>query len=402
VQNRIKRAALAFAAWLTSFPMGCTFSSPNPYMPPEQQAHDAINAAPLLALAESSRYVVMETPGKMKLMHGYSCAYPDKASGDHHIGFRVQESVELPAGYTGTVYLNGFRGDYDKGDRNMLGIGASIIHVETNVDKQELTWQAGGVLGDNSGDDAYKWCYWYGLVLWNESAPELDIAAFQSDADPKLTTFIHKDDYDPGNDTALRDLPGLYADVERRAPKAVLPRGFGLIYTDDDENLLQEGFDLGLPHSSGTQIEWTAHTILKDEDDRKDYRGSMLVSYLMGSSVTVWQPEKVQVRDASDPSSPFETAPGNDFQLVPRDDADWCGADGISYRVHEYVVEDVPFEYAMPVLNGWEQRQLLRRHQRAIDRRVDHRDLLRQGGERPGQAALHGRIEVRRRRRLVR
>lgn len=345
---------VALGACLTGVAGACTFSAPDAYQPPEQQMHDAINASPLLPLAESSRYTITETPGKVKLMHGQSCAFAPRASGDHHIGFRVHESVPMPAGYEGTVYLNGFRGDYDSDDRNMLGIGAMLIHVDSNKDKGELSWEAGGVLGDDSGDDAYKWCYWYAIAMWNTQAPELDISAFQTDEDPKLTTFIHDDDSDPGNETALRELPGVFADPGRRAPKAVLPRGFGLLFADgDDHNLLQEGFDLGMPNPAGAEITWNAQTVLKDNAKRHDYRGSMLVSYLLGSSVSEWKPEKVWKRDAKDPGSAFEIA-ANDFQLVPRAQADWCGADEIDYKKWEYVVDDVPFDYALPILSGWD------------------------------------------------
>lgn len=178
----------------------------------------------------------------------------------------------MPAGYEGTVFLNGFRGDYDHGDRNMLGIGAMLVHVDSNKDKGELRWEAGGVLSDDSGDDAYKWCYWYAIAMWNTQAPELDIAAFQSDADPALTTFIHNDDSDLGNDTALRDLPCAFTDPRWRLVKAVVPRGFGLIFSDEeDHNLLQEGFDLGVPQPGDAGLTWNAQTILKDNAKRHDY-----------------------------------------------------------------------------------------------------------------------------------
>lgn len=338
---------------LVGLASACKFSAPEPFDPPEKQAHDAINDAPLLPIAESNRYTVMETPGKITLMQGESCAFPERAAGDHHVGFRVHEMVKMPAGYTGAVYLNGFRGDYQDGDRNLLGLGAMIIRVDANRDKGELSWEAGGVLGDNSGDAAYEWCYWYGIVLWNPAAPELKIAAFQDDSDPKRTTFIHKDDFDMGNDSALRNLPGAYTDAERRVPKAVVPRGFGLVYTDDDYNYLQAGFDLGLPQVNGTRVEWTSQTVLKDNAKRRDYRGSELVSILMGDSVHVWQPEKVSKRDAL-AGGGFEQVPGNDFKLVARTSADGCDNDDVHLRKHEYVVEDVPFDYALPVLNGWD------------------------------------------------
>lgn len=352
-EKRFKRTALFLFGWLSTA-TGCTFSAPNGYEPLEQQTHDALNVSPMLPLAESVREVVQDVPGKMTLMYGHSCAFPERAAGEHHVGFRVQESVAMPAGYEGTVFLNGFRGDYDHGDRNMLGIGASLIHVESNADKGELKWQASGVLGDNSGDDSYKWCYWYGVVLWNKAAGAFDIAAFQTDADPLLTTFIHHDDYVPGSKDAVRDLPGKYTDAQRRTPKAVIPRGFGLLYTDDDHNLLQEGFDLGLPQTTGTMIEWNAQTVLKDNADYQDYRGSALVSFLMGQSVNVWQPEKVLKRDATSSSAPWEQVPGNDFHLVERVHTTGCITDELDYRKWDYVIENVPFQYALPVLNGWD------------------------------------------------
>lgn len=348
------RALSAGCVLLTSLASACGFSAPNPWLPAPEQIHKAMYAAPLLPLADSSRYTVMEKPGKMKLMHGRSCANPERAAGKQHIGFRVHEWVEMPAGYTGAVYLNGFRGDYEDGDRNFLGLGAMINSVYPDTANGELHWEAGGVLGDNSGDDAYRWCYWYAIVMWNPAAAELDIAAFQDDANAARTTFSHPEDFDVGNDTALRDLPGKYADDFRREPKAIVPRGFGLLYGDGDANLLQAGFDLGIAKPNGTKLEWNSQTVLKDNDKQRPYHGAATVSVLLGDSVHVWEPEKALVHQSTSAPGAWEQVSLKGFQLEPRDSAQACLTDDIDYRTYEYVVEDVPFDYALPVLRGWD------------------------------------------------
>jgi hypothetical protein len=346
---------MAISLVLASTAVGCSFEPPSAPGDPPEKVHMVMNASPILPLIESSRYVVMETPGKMTLMHGKGCADAKVAANEEFLGFRVQERMQLPRGYVGAVFLNGYRMDHQDGDRNLRGMSTQILNVEVNQDIGEMRWEAGGLLSDDSGNDPYRWCYFYGLVLWNPEAPELEIEAFHSDATPALTTFVHEYGGDSGNDSAVRDLPGLFeANDKEIEPRVMVPRGFGLTFTEwQDFNLFHVGFDLGMPEQVGHAIKWNAQTVLKDNATRRSYRGAALVSVLSGLSVHVWQPDKMFVRDAGLPNSPFEEVERKDFALTARSPAKGCIVDDRAYRKHEFIVDDVPFDHALPMLSGW-------------------------------------------------
>src|SRR5262249_13721797 len=202
----------------------------------------------------------------------------------------IHDMATVPLDYydAGTVFLNGWRLQYNDGDHNVLGLGSAIYNVTEgrNGDQFELHWDAGGVLSDELGQDAYEWCYWYTMVFWKRWSSSFDAVAFN-----QAGTFVHADNHDPGNDTAVRNLPGTFMDAY--GPRAVLPRGFGLTADDGDHNLLQAGFDLGVPVSSGNTLTWTAQTLFKDNDPRFNYYGAALVSVLSSRSVQMCRPATV-------------------------------------------------------------------------------------------------------------
>jgi hypothetical protein len=90
-------------------------------------------------------------------------------------------------------------------------------------------------------------------------------------------------------DTAVRPLPGSYtADTSQfyGPPQAVLPRGLGMTWTDDDHKVMQVGLDMGINAISENTISWSAgaKTLLKD-DSTQPYQGASIVSILGGNSV---------------------------------------------------------------------------------------------------------------------
>jgi hypothetical protein len=159
---------------------------------------------------------------------------------------------------------------------------------------------------------------------------------------------MHYTPSDPGNQTALRDLPG--SAPHPYGPGVVLPQGFAMVLGDTDHHLLQIGLDYG-QHTSlqPGKIEWNSRTLLKDNDQRRDYFAGELVSVLSYSSSQSWHPESVQ----------RETVKGwesvtNRVALTPQSSVSFCRAVGAGqYREH-YMIPNVPFEYAVPVLKGWE------------------------------------------------
>jgi hypothetical protein len=267
----------------------------------------------------------------------------------------------IPSGYnTGTVFLNGWKFVYGNGDHHVQGLGTAIFNIAQvqNGEQQELHWEVVGVLSDDNGDDPYDWCYTYTLLFWHRNQfdwqlipPQVAALPVDSDADPDILTFVHETVSDPGNDTARRELSG--AVTVYAPPLAVLPRGFGLGWTETDHHVLQVGFDLGTPTLNGDTISWTSSTLLKDNSDRHDYRGSEIVSVLGGPSIQMWHPDTVYRCEDDLCGEPVP----NTVPLTPLkgyDDVDGCVGGGPVTRQEHFMIVNVPFQYAVPVLTGWE------------------------------------------------
>jgi hypothetical protein len=82
-------------------------------------------------------------------------------------------------------------------------------------------------------------------------------------------------------------------------------------------------------------VSWNSYALFKDADERHDYAFSEMVSGIGGNDVGVIQP-------------PFSILPlyntGGD-----------CSVTGpLPATTEHFVVENVPFEYAIPMLTGWE------------------------------------------------
>jgi hypothetical protein len=358
--------------------MACSFPSPPACpVPPDapKDLHCHLNQATPTSLTNDQRVTQLEVPDLLKVQHGVGCVRADKAthtgSGLTDFGVSISDEAAIPPGYnTATVFLNGWRLRYLNGDHHVQGLGSAIFNIDQvqNGEQQELRWEAGGLLSDKDGEDPFEWCYLYTLLFWHHEAldypqvPPLHIGAvpMDSDADPDQLTFLHTTDVDASNDTARL----LHGFVEVDNPGAVLPRGFALTYLTgapagmlDDQQLLQAGFDLGTPVLDAASIGWTSNTLLKDNSDHKDYRGAEIVSVLSGASVQMWHPDTVlrslKGEGFVSVSNTVPLTPNNDPATFPEQ----CVGEAPPEKqvgVAQFKVEDVPFDYAVPVLTGWQ------------------------------------------------
>ena len=323
-----------------------------------------LNTAPYEDRTDSQQATYIEVPGLLKVQHRLGCAQADKAASENSVGLRIHEMAVIPPGYnTGTVFLNGWRLRYKNGDHHVRGLGSAIFNITQT--QNELHWEAGGVLADDglvagmARDSPYEWCGIYTLIFWHRNRfdftlipPQIVAFPYHTDATPEALTFVHSEGSDPDNDTARRELPGT---VQVSDPRAVLPRAFGFVWgSGTDHHLLQAGFDLGPPVPSGDTISWTSTTLWKDSSTRRDYHGSAIVSVLSGPSVTMWHPDTVLrwSESASDwlPAS-------NTVSLTPKNAGSSSCAEpdsGFETLQVQFSVENVPFEYAVPVLTGWQ------------------------------------------------
>jgi len=80
-------------------------------------------------------------------------------------------------------------------------------------------------------------------------------------------------------------------------------------------------------------VSWNTYAIFKDNDSRRDYSFGEMVSALGGNDVGVLQP-------------PFSILPkeGESVEIV--------NVGGV--KTKEFIIENIPFEFAIPVLTGWE------------------------------------------------
>jgi CARDB protein len=83
-------------------------------------------------------------------------------------------------------------------------------------------------------------------------------------------------------------------------------------------------------------VSWETYAIFKDDDDRRDYSFGEIVTGLGGNDIGVIQP-------------PFSILPerGNGF-------GEACSGGPAGIQTQEFVIENVPYEYAIPMLTGWQ------------------------------------------------
>ena len=316
----------------------------------------------------SDRQIVFEEPGTIIVHHGFTCAESNQP--DEERILRVDESVNFPSYVTNaTVFLNGWRFRYLSDDHNVAGLGTAIGNIV--FDKLTLKWQAAGMMSDDNFDDGYHWCYWYTVIGWNDAVLPLTVDHDDGcieEGDPTITNLFAADN--TKSTTALSCYPSFLINPGFAAgkPAAILPRGFGFVWqsiferTPDDHHLLQiaynlehsevfaengkayrkedEAFVLPLPNSASNAgsgiVTWETYAIYKDNDARRDYGFGEVVSGMAGTDLGVIQPP---------------------FCILPAEDAGFgtgCITDNGALRTEDFVIEQVPFEFAIPVLTGWD------------------------------------------------
>jgi hypothetical protein len=312
-------------------------------------------------LTSSDRKVVFEDPGTIIAYHGYGCAESDQPGSQNIL--KVEQSLELPRYATNaTVFLNGWHLNYLHGDEHVAGLGTVIGDI--SVRPETLTWQAAGLLGDQNFDNPYKWCYTYTAIAWNPS--KINLTVDQKDGSCDLRDHREANLFDAENEgttTALASFPSFLHDPEFASSKVVviLPRGFGFEwnYCETDHHLLQLAYNLdhseifiengkvykkkdqdvtpSLPDSASQvdsgYVSWETSTIFKDNDTRRNYQFGEIVSGLGGSDVGVIQP-------------PFSILP------TSADNSGTTNSQGV--RTKEFIIGNVPFEYVIPMLTGWD------------------------------------------------
>ena len=346
---------------LASTFLACTFGSPLAVPQTPKELIDMLNKAPIIPLSEGDRWTVYEEPGRIRIQHGYGCAQAGETSEESLIGFRIQDEEVAPnVDDRGAIFLNGWDMQYLNGDHHVVGLGSVIFNISRAKDTPGLTlqWEAGGVLSDHNGDDDYKWCYRYTLIFWNPSV--IAASAFQFD---ESNTFMSKDS---PSGSGVGEIEGKFTiPDEKDIPRAVLPRGYGHLWTDDDHHVLQVAFDLGTPPvggtivSTGNTLTWTSQTILVDNGGAHTHRQAEIVTILSGQSVQMMQPRSVLHLIGSN----WVEEP-TQMILEPAEPVGFtCVGNGPEEQLEVYAYERLEFDYAIPVLTGWDMQYACEDHE---------------------------------------
>ena len=232
------------------------------------------------------------------------------------------------AGYnTATVFLNGWRLRYTSKDHHIVGLSTGIVDIDHN--QNQLRWKAGGILSDEKGDDEFTWCYYYTALLWN-SGHLFDAIPYDTDNGAELTFLAPESTNRYIEENFSLDLH----------PGALLPRGFGLLRSDfrNDQHLNSFALDYSqnlfyTDAADGGYTVWQFNTRFHDRLGDDPYIATEVVSILEGDSVELLEP---------------------DFDIIPGGPN---GSPGTGYHdvVSQTIVEEnLPFDYAVPMLTGWD------------------------------------------------
>ena len=371
----LRRACLtSLAILLVIFSVSCSFEGN-----PDPAFCAKFEELPLTELtSQDPPTPVFENPGTIKVMHGFGSA---KVNAGAFIDLEIQErgfikveqSLEIPEyANKATVFLNGWKLSYlGDDDQNVAGLGTLVGKI--GLEGRKLTWNAIGILRDNDAHEGNDWTYYYTVIAWNDAA--LSVLVNHDDADNfcKAGTGGSDNFYFTTNwgvnrrtTTALSSFSSFLqtTDFPPRGNVAILPRGFGF-GRNSDNNLLQVAYNLDhsetfveygkkyqkafgdvlapllgpVSLANSGFVSWNTYSIFKDNELKRNYMFGEMISALGGNDVAVLQP-------------PFSILPREELggnACISQDDFH-------GVKSEDFVIENVPFEYAIPMLTGWELR----------------------------------------------
>ena len=320
----------------------------------------AVRVEPTQTLA----HLDIEDPGKIIITHGSACGESNQSG--------KQNIVQLPGIFTlpayanaATVFLNGWHLRYLAGDEHIRALMAAIDDIE--LSGGELSWSAYGELSDMDFKDGFEFCYYYTVMAWNDSLidalPDHDNEnwnRYSWDGTKPLgerSSYIENEEFEDKNSVAI------------------LPRGFMFSWPNEtwiditrwpitcsdcaiDRDLLQMAFNMDhseafvkqgenyerLPAPAGSEDAnrfdpairtWKTYSILKNDDSKNNYLFNELFSAVGGNDIGVIEPP---------------------FAILPRDPLGFFeGCITTSpIKTEDVEIRDIPFDYAVPVLTGWE------------------------------------------------
>lgn len=329
---------------------------------PEVANLDFWTAQPVPAKPGTSNGVLLlEDEGRILIEDGFTCLESNEFGTENILS--VEETFDLPDYVTdATVFLRGWNLRFLNDDNHLLELHTRIdnIRVEDGV----LTWEAKGAISDDNFKDSYEWCYYYTIVAWNRDVIRAMVDHSDSGAENRILSAGFANE-----ETALVTLASyIHNDEVLREPVegAILPRGFGFQWTGaqlfggTDHHLLQIAYNLkhceffieheksygvlqppALPGPASSVdsgfVSWETDAVFKDNKAKRNFEFNEIVSLLGGESINVIRP-------------PFAIRP-------VEDEGGWfssCVSPSTGRLTEEHVIENVPFDYAIPILAGWD------------------------------------------------
>ncbi|WP_454785537.1 hypothetical protein [Legionella sp. WA2024007413] len=309
----------------------------------------------LVPIKSEYHHNALEDRGIIQVTDGSACGESNRSGSEEAI--TLPGSIDLPDYATdATVFLNGWDTRYLSSDHHIGRVAAIIRNIQQ--ENSRLTWEAVGLLRDKNFDDGYRWCYRFTVVAWNRNQIDARVLGVRDN-----TTFSFENEHEQ---VALVTAAGFLNNnfLTRGIKAAVLPRGFvygweegfsqadhhllQIAYNlDHSETFIQAGRNWSGPPPSITNSQasnfasWETLGIFKDNSTKRDFRFGSAVSVLAGRGVETKQPP---------------------FTIIPKEDFGNCGELGGEVVTQNLVIENVPYDYAIPVLTGWELRYPCKDH----------------------------------------
>ncbi len=295
--------------------------------------------------------VVIEVPGKIFVYHGLDCAI----AAPRNLA-RIQKTFQLPKKkYTGAlVWLNGWKLRYLDEQEEALGLGVAM--GETSLSGNQLKWEVVGGIGPEVPEQEIEVCYWYTLLAWTSS--------FMPGAYVRQETFKTAIARKQGDQHSALALVPRFLQAPQFASKTfvgVVPRGFAFLWADEDY-FLQAAHYLA-PSDRYVYGRLRDGSIYTPTPNLPPPKKSDVVEDWVNKGFVSWQTSAI-FKNGNDPDEYFfadlAAAVGANlldmiephFGIAPmRETSSTAGEAGTT--VKKFTVENIPFDFAMPVLKGW-------------------------------------------------
>lgn len=295
---------------------------------------------------KTSGKTVLEDAGKFILIEGSKCMQRE----DGAEAATILQWIEMP-GYVdnSTVVLNGWDLRYLQSEREVNSMRVDITHSKLvkNTGSAMLMFEVQGKLTDQNRKDAYEFCVFYSAFgyhsAWFNATIESDYSGIE------MSALQNKNQ----GAVATLENTGSKGTLKGNDAIAIMPRGFDFQFDDTfeckwrfssckwadraDYRLLQTAYSLsqtGISPNPDGSPHWVTQTIFKDNATRT-LRIKTRTALIRGSSVKL-RPDFLAL-------NPRSTNTGNCRK----------NSDGI-VRTQTFRINDLPYDYAVPMLTGWD------------------------------------------------